>query len=162
MEHFDPGIHDIPAERYMNAEGCSASMLDILAESTPLHLRWWLKTEKKPDTTALRFGVLCHYAILQGDLYKVSFHVRPEGLKMTTTNRRYPSRTPFISAGWWKRCGTTSLPRDSSTTGRPSRVCSATTSWAPCASRALIRSRWATLWLTSKPVSAPAWKTSSG
>src|SRR4030095_2434852 len=84
MEHFDPGIHDIPAERYMNAEGCSASMLDILAESTPLHLRWWLKTQKNPDTTALRFGVLCHYAILQGDLYKDSFHVRPEGLKRTT------------------------------------------------------------------------------
>ena len=84
MEHFDPGIHDIPAERYFASQGCSASMLDILAQSTPAHLAAYLKSNNKPDTDAMRFGVLCHYAILQGDAYKKSFHVRPEGMKLTT------------------------------------------------------------------------------
>jgi PDDEXK-like domain of unknown function (DUF3799) len=84
MEHVDPGVHDLSAERYMAAEGVSASMLNILAESTPMHLRCWLSGERKIETKALNFGILAHYAILQGDLYKDLFHIRPEGLKFTT------------------------------------------------------------------------------
>jgi hypothetical protein len=68
----------------MAAAGCSATMLDVLAESTPKHLWYWLNVAARPTTDALNFGTLCHYAILQGDLYREKFYVRPEGMKMTT------------------------------------------------------------------------------
>jgi exodeoxyribonuclease VIII len=84
MENFEPGIHDIPAERYNAAAGCSASMLDILSRSTPAHLKCWLDGQEQESSEALRFGILVHYAILEGDKYKESFHVRPEGMKLTT------------------------------------------------------------------------------
>jgi len=88
MEHIDPGIHDISAERYHAAEGVSCGMLNILAASTPMHLRCWLAGEREEQTDALRFGVLAHYAILEGEKFKDLFHVRPEGVKGTTKEGR--------------------------------------------------------------------------
>jgi hypothetical protein len=82
-EHFAVGIHDLSSERYDAAEGISCSMLNVLAEGTPAHLKAWMNGERK-ETEALQFGVLAHLAILQGDLYKKKFHVVPEGVKLTT------------------------------------------------------------------------------
>ena len=85
MESFAEGIHDLPAERYDAADGVSATMLNILAASTPLHLRCWLNGQtEREETEALRFGIIAHYAILQGEVYKDRFHVSPEGMKFNT------------------------------------------------------------------------------
>jgi hypothetical protein len=87
-EHITQGVHDLSAEAYLDAEGVSCSMLNILAEKTPMHLYAWIKGQREEQTDALHFGTLVHYAILQGDLYKKKFHVRPEGMKMTTKEGR--------------------------------------------------------------------------
>lgn len=84
MENFAAGIHDIPAERYDAAQGVSCSMLNILAASTPMHLRSAMSGTPKKQTPALRTGVLAHYAVLQGDIYQERFHVAPEGMMFNT------------------------------------------------------------------------------
>jgi hypothetical protein len=84
VEHIDPGLHDLSAERYQAAAGASCSMLLILQEKTPQHLKCWMDGQMPIETEALRFGILAHYAILEGDKYKERFYQRPEGLKFTT------------------------------------------------------------------------------
>jgi exodeoxyribonuclease VIII len=84
MEHLTPGIHDITAERYHAAAGVSCSMLNILRDKTPMHLHSWMNGELKIETEALRFGTICHYAVLEGDKYKKLFFQRPEGMKLNT------------------------------------------------------------------------------
>jgi exodeoxyribonuclease VIII len=79
-----PGIHSIAFERYQMAAGVSKSMLDILAEKTPAHLRAYLDGEVKEETPAMRFGTILHRALLEPDTYKGAFHVRPDKLKFTT------------------------------------------------------------------------------
>jgi exodeoxyribonuclease VIII len=63
-------------------------MLNILREKTPMHLRAWMQGEMPIETEALRFGIVAHYAILEGDKYKERFHQRPEGMKLTTKEGR--------------------------------------------------------------------------
>jgi len=84
MEHLAPGLHDITAERYFAAEGVSCGMLNILRDKTPMHLRAWLQGEMPIESEALRFGIVAHYAILEGNKYKKLFYQRPEGMKLTT------------------------------------------------------------------------------
>lgn len=79
-----PGIYSIAAERYHAAAGISKSMLDVLAEKTPAHLRAQLDGEVREETPAMRFGTILHRALLEPDTYKGGFHVRPEKLNFTT------------------------------------------------------------------------------
>src|SRR6266487_646262 len=88
MENILPGLHDISAERYMASAGVSCTMLNVLADGTPAHLKAWMDGDRKIESEALSFGILAHYAILEGDKYKEKFHVRPEGLRLTTKEGR--------------------------------------------------------------------------
>lgn len=83
-DDLKPGIHSLPAERYFAAAGVSKSMLDILADKTPAHLKAYLEGEREQETAAIRFGTIMHRALLEPDTYRVGFHVRPEGMKFTT------------------------------------------------------------------------------
>jgi exodeoxyribonuclease VIII len=84
MESFEPGLHDLSAERYDAAAGVSCTMLNILAAGTPAHLRAWLAGERKLETDALHFGIVAHYAILEGDKYKKMFYVRPPNMSFAS------------------------------------------------------------------------------
>lgn len=79
-----PGIHSLSFEAYTAAEGVSNSMLRILSERTPAHLRAWMLGEKPEPTAAQRFGTLLHRCIFEPDTVKDAFHVRPAGMKFTT------------------------------------------------------------------------------
>lgn len=79
-----PGIHSLPAERYFVASGVSKSMLDILADKTPAHLKSYLEGEREKETEAMQFGTVLHRALLEPDTYRNGFHVRPPGMKFTT------------------------------------------------------------------------------
>src|SRR5882724_3996910 len=79
-----PGIHSLPAERYFAAAGVSKSMLDILADKTPAHLKAYLEGEREKETAAMQFGTVLHRALLEPETYVGSFYVRPPGMKFTT------------------------------------------------------------------------------
>jgi exodeoxyribonuclease VIII len=79
-----PGIYSIAAERYHAANGVSKSMLDFLANQTPAHLQAYLMGIAKEETPAMRFGTICHRALLEPDTYKEGFHVKPEGMRFST------------------------------------------------------------------------------
>lgn len=74
------GIHTIGYERYRLAQGVSKSMLDILADWTPQHLKYYLEHPEEP-TPATRFGHILHRALLEPDTYRGAFHVKPKGMK---------------------------------------------------------------------------------
>jgi hypothetical protein len=79
-----PGIHSLPAERYFAASGVSKSMLDLLADKTPAHLKAYLDGEREKETAAMQFGTVLHRALLEPDTYRGAFHIRPEGMRFTT------------------------------------------------------------------------------
>jgi len=81
---LSPGIHSLPAERYFSSAGVSKSMLDILAEKTPAHLKCYIEGEREPETPAMQFGTVLHRALLEPDTFNDSFYVRPEGMRFTT------------------------------------------------------------------------------
>jgi len=81
---FKPGIYSIAAERYHAANGVSKTMLDFLANQTPAHLQAYLFGLAKEETPAMRFGTIMHRALLEPDTYRAGFHVRPEGMKLST------------------------------------------------------------------------------
>lgn len=78
------GIHSLPAERYFAAAGVSKSMLDILADKTPAHLKAYLEGEREKETAAMQFGTVLHRALLEPETYSDAFHTRPDGMKFTT------------------------------------------------------------------------------
>lgn len=84
--NFKPGIHSVSYERYRDADGLSKSMIDILDESTPAHLRVYMQTKASDDdeTPAKRFGIILHRALLEPDTYRDAFHVRPPKLSFST------------------------------------------------------------------------------
>lgn len=84
IEVLKPGIYSMAAERYHAAAGVSKSMLDILAEKTPAHLRAYQAGEAREETPAMRFGTILHRALLEPDTYKDAFHVRPEKMSFAT------------------------------------------------------------------------------
>lgn len=73
----------MPADQYREADGLSFSMLKILSQKSPAHLRAYIHGEKKPATDAMRMGSLTHSFILEPETAK-GFVVRPEGMKFTT------------------------------------------------------------------------------
>lgn len=77
-------IPDLGHEQYLAAEGVSHSMLKILREKSPLHLRAAMDTPAPEPTDAQKIGTLTHAALLQPDILKDAFHVRPEGLDLRT------------------------------------------------------------------------------
>src|SRR5882724_5723668 len=80
-----PGIHSLPAERYFAAAGVSKSMLDILADKTPAHLKAYLEGEREKETAAMQFGTVLHRALLEPDTYTNRFfYIRPEGMRFNT------------------------------------------------------------------------------
>jgi hypothetical protein len=79
-----PGIYSMAAERYHAANGCSKSMLDILANQTPAHLQAYLFGLTKEETPAMRFGTIVHRALLEPDTYRQGFHVKPEKMRFST------------------------------------------------------------------------------
>ena len=81
---LSPGIHSLPAERYFAASGVSKSMLDILADKTPAHLKCYIEGEREKETPAMQFGTVLHRALLEPDTFDNSFYVRPEGMRFTT------------------------------------------------------------------------------
>src|SRR6266436_6855013 len=78
------GIHSLPAERYFASAGVSKSMLDILADKTPAHLKAYLEGEREKETAAMQFGTVLHRALLEPDTFNDGFHIRPAGMKFTT------------------------------------------------------------------------------
>jgi len=78
------GIHSLPAERYFAAAGVSKSMLDILAEKTPAHLKATIDGLAEQETAAMRFGTITHRALLEPETFEEGFYVRPPGMKFTT------------------------------------------------------------------------------
>lgn len=72
------------AERYHAAAGASKSMLDVLAEKTPAHLKAYQESEAHEETPAMIFGTILHRALLEPDSYTGAFHVRPEKMNFTT------------------------------------------------------------------------------
>jgi len=77
------GVHSMSYERYRAAAGVSKSMLDILAEHSPMHLRCWMDTPLD-DTEATRFGTILHHALLEPDTYEDGFYVKPEKMNFAT------------------------------------------------------------------------------
>ena len=78
------GIHSLSFEAYLSASGVSNSMLRILSERTPMHLKCWMEGEKPEPTEAQKLGTITHRCIFEPDTMKDAFHVRPDGLKFTT------------------------------------------------------------------------------
>lgn len=74
-------IQDLSFEQYREASGVSASMLKVLRQRSPMHLRYAMQ-HPEPPTDAQRFGALVHSAILTPDLSR--YHVKPEGLDFRT------------------------------------------------------------------------------
>lgn len=81
-------IPDLGHAQYLAAEGVSHSMLKILREKSPLHLRAAMDTPAPEPTDAQKIGTLTHAALLQPDILKDAFHVRPDNLKFTTKEGR--------------------------------------------------------------------------
>src|SRR5712675_1436141 len=79
-----PGIHSLPAERYFAAAGVSKSMLDILADKTPAHLKAYIEGERDKETAAMQFGTVLHRALLEPDNFSGAFYLRPKGMRFTT------------------------------------------------------------------------------
>ena len=75
-------IQDLSHAQYLAADGVSNSMLAVIREKTPMHLRWQMHNPGEP-TEAQIMGTLVHAAILLPD-DKPAFHVRPQGLDMRT------------------------------------------------------------------------------
>lgn len=81
---FTPGIYSIAAERYHAAAGVSKSMLDVLADKTPAHLRAYMNGEAREETEAMRFGAIMHRALLEPDTYRNAFHVKPDKMNFAS------------------------------------------------------------------------------
>lgn len=79
-----PEIHSLSFDQYLAADGVSSSMLRIISDRSPLHLKCWLEGEKPEPTPAQRFGTLVHRCIFEPDTVNGAFHVRPAGLNFTT------------------------------------------------------------------------------
>lgn len=78
MEDIRPGIFRIDHADYHNGPGVSSSTLKAILRS-PAHT----KTEMG-DSPALAFGRAFHMAILEPELYRVSYAVKPKGLRSGT------------------------------------------------------------------------------
>lgn len=76
-------VSDLSHEQYIAASGVSSSMLKILREKSPLHLRAALDFPE-PPTDAQRIGSITHRALLLPDTFKDAFHVKPDDLSFTT------------------------------------------------------------------------------
>ena len=73
-----PGLHrDIPMADYLAMDGVSASLLHVLASSTPAHARVYM-TQPREDTTALIVGEAAHYAILEPELFGSRYLLPPD------------------------------------------------------------------------------------
>jgi len=70
-------IQALSFDQYLAASGVSNSMLKVIREKSPFHLRYEMQNPPTP-TPAQRFGTLTHTCLLQPDT--ALFHVRPEGL----------------------------------------------------------------------------------
>jgi len=79
-----PGIHSLPTERYFAASGVSKSMLDILADKTPAHLKAYFEGEREKETAAMQFGAVLHRALLEPETCTDAFQFAPEGMRFTT------------------------------------------------------------------------------
>lgn len=75
-------------EQYEAADGCSCSMLNLLAERSPAHLKAWMDGYRHAETDAQRMGIWFHRAIFEPDTMKDAFHVKPEGMNFTTKDGR--------------------------------------------------------------------------
>jgi hypothetical protein len=78
------GIFAAPDDVYRAAPEVSQSMLKLLRRS-PAHLQASLTEPPKPSTEAQILGNITDYALLEPFKFKDSYHVRPEGMKFTTT-----------------------------------------------------------------------------
>lgn len=79
-----PGIYSLPAAQYFAAEGVSASMLQVLAEKTPAHLKTQMDGEPEKITPAMEFGVILHRALLEPDTYRDGFYIKPPKMNFST------------------------------------------------------------------------------
>jgi hypothetical protein len=77
-------VSDLPHEQYLRAAGVSHSMLKLLREKSPAHLKAWMDGHDEPETEAKRIGTLTHRALLLPDTMKDAFHVAPPGLDFRT------------------------------------------------------------------------------
>lgn len=79
-----PGVQSLSHEQYLAAPGVSSSMLKIIGEKTPLHLKCAMDSPSDEPTPAQRFGTLVHRSIFEPDTMEGAFHVRPEGMNFAT------------------------------------------------------------------------------
>lgn len=78
------GIHSLNFEQYQAARGVSNSMLRILSERSPMHLKCWMEGVREEPTEAQKLGTIVHRCIFEPDTMKGAFYVRPDGMKFTT------------------------------------------------------------------------------
>ena len=78
------GIQSLSHEQYLLADGVSNSMLKVISESSPLHLKWQIDGGKKEQTEAQKIGAITHRSIFEPETMESAFYVRPDGMKFTT------------------------------------------------------------------------------
>jgi hypothetical protein len=100
-------IPDLSKDQYLAAPGVSHSMLKLMRERSPLHLRAYLDTPAPQPTDAERIGDLTHRCLLLPDTMKDAFWIKPVGMKFTTKDgiawRAEHQDRPIIQADEMKR-----------------------------------------------------------
>lgn len=79
----EDGVFSLEDSAYRKTPGLSQSMLKVLLRS-PAHYLSELR-KVKVSTPAQVIGTLTDHAILEPERFEGAFHVRPEGMKFTTT-----------------------------------------------------------------------------
>src|SRR5688572_8382434 len=76
-------IPTLSHEQYLAAPGVSHSMLKVIRDQSPAHLRSQMSAPKEA-TPSQRIGTLTHALLLQPDTMAGAFHVRPADMNFTT------------------------------------------------------------------------------
>ena len=84
MSDYNGIIPDLAFAQYTAAPGVNNSMLKILCDKTPAHLRAYLDGPPQEPTAAQRFGQLLHSFLLQPETMDGAYHVKPDGMKFNT------------------------------------------------------------------------------
>lgn len=99
-------VPDLAHEQYLAANGLSHSMLKIMREQSPMHLRAAMDAPPEPETEVQRIGALTHRAILIPETLKDAFHVKPQGMNFTTKDgkawRDEHSDRPIVKFDEWE------------------------------------------------------------
>lgn len=101
------GLHlDLPAKDYFALPYASASLLGAIKRS-PAHARQ-MSAESSIQTSAMKFGTACHYAILQPELFRKLYTVADQCAAILSSGRNRGSRcsnSGIVARGTEWYCG---------------------------------------------------------